>query len=85
MDWLPTEPATVVTSAVQARCAQWVPLEVLEKRKVDRRCLQCGKEGYFVRDCPLLPAIRQQPRQKKKPAVRIAVSETAFQEESEKE
>lgn len=78
MDWSPTDPTTVVTSAVRAQRAQWVPPEVLEKRKADRRCLRCGKEGHFVRDCPLLPAIRERSRQVKRPVTHTAASETTL-------
>lgn len=67
MDW---EPITTAAAAIRAQRAQWVPQEILNKRKETGRCLRCGEKGHLMRQCTLLPAIR--PRQEKKISVASA-------------
>lgn len=75
MDWSPTDPSIVVTSVRRAQCAQWVPSEVLEKRKADKYCLHCSREGHFVQSCSLLPAVQERSGQVKKSVTHAVVSE----------
>lgn len=77
MDW---EPATVTAAAACTQRAQWVSKEVLEKRKELGRCLRCGKDGHFLRQCTLLPAVRPK---REKATTMAAVAETEDEEEEE--
>lgn len=72
MDW---EPITTAAAAIRAQRAQWVPQEILNKRKETGRCLRCGEKGHLMRQCTLLPAIR--PRREKKISVVSAVADEA--------
>jgi hypothetical protein len=78
MDW---EPATTTVAVARTQKAQWVSKEVLAKRKEAGRCIRCGGNGHFIRQCELLPASR--PKQEKKALVATAAVEGEETEESD--
>jgi hypothetical protein len=68
MDWAPT-PIQVATA--RTKRAQWVEKDVIQKRREEDRCLRCGKEGHFVSNCDLLPAVPPKGIRTKPKNVRI--------------
>lgn len=59
MDWEPT------TSKTGRRRAEWANDDEMEKRKMEKRCLRCGKLGHFIRQCRSLPPGRARTQGKK--------------------
>jgi hypothetical protein len=83
MDW---EPVQVSIATARMQRARWVGQDVLDKRRKNEQCLRCESEEHFVRDCPLLPAIRPRgPRVKPQGVSAAAVTVKEGSEESGKE
>ena len=82
MDW---EPSTTTAAVVRTQRAQWVSKEVLEKRKNARRCIRCGEDGHFIRECELLPAMRPKQEKRTTAAIATATVEDESSEESKNE
>ena len=58
MDWTKTSRAGMRT--------QQLPSAVREKWRSKDKCLHCGSDGHFIKDCPICPYVRKQPAEKKK-------------------
>lgn len=68
MDWEPTSAQVAALRGEVAalrsqnekktKRATWVANEEVQKRKTEKKCLRCGSQDHFVRQCPLLPARR---------------------------
>ena len=84
MDWEPAR--TTLVASAQARRAQWVPQDVIDKRRLNKRCLRCGADDHFVRECTLLPATRRQaPRtDRKHAAIAVATTEEPISSDEER-
>lgn len=69
MEWEPTQ-SRIGTG--ERRRAKWVSAEELQRRREERRCLQCGGSGHYKTECPYLPARRPSGTPRPKPEARVA-------------
>jgi hypothetical protein len=63
MDWEPTtvnraeqRPSNNKDQGLRGKRAKWVQQDELDKRRVEGRCLRCGRSNCRIARCPLLPA-----------------------------
>lgn len=67
MDWEPSRTAAGGPSGRLA--AKWVETTEINRRKENKLCLRCGKDGHFIKDCAYGPAKRPSaPKQSVKSA-----------------
>jgi hypothetical protein len=64
MDWEPTKISKAVqrqNKELAGKRAKWVDQEERARRRKEKRCLRCGRDGCWIEECPLLPARRPNP------------------------